>query len=85
MFVGSPFINMGLSEFGVLYIVEKLVKNGEPINPVTVASIGNCNPETVRKVFALWRERGEMVMTGTPRGGYVYKLVRPTDRGTECS
>lgn len=74
------WIGMGITEVAVRYAVEELQRRKEPITREKVAEIAQCSTRTVTNVFTIWRRRGELIMEGTPRLGYTYHLIKPTDK-----
>lgn len=74
---------MGSSEVAVRYALEELKRTGTPITRERVAEIAQCSTVTVSRVFAVMRNRGQLLMEGTPRSGYKYTLNSTTDRRHE--
>lgn len=72
------YIGMGSSEVAVRYALERLQATGEKITQAKVAEFAQCHPRTVSRVFAVWRQRGELKMEGTPRSGYTF-IYTPRD------
>jgi urea transporter len=68
------YIGMGSTEIAIRYAIEQLERDNHPITPHNIASIAQCHPRTVSRVFSIWRARGELTMEGSPRGGYKYIL-----------
>lgn len=76
MFANRFVVDMGLTEYAVVSAIEKLLHQGKVLSYETIADEARCSTKTVGRVCKVLIQRGELTVTGSPRGGYEYTFNR---------